>query len=212
MPDLPISGLPASGQLDGTELFATVQSGITKKTTLSSLVYLPGNNYGLFNQTSVGPTISNTTAESSIIGTGVGTLSVPANGFSVGDAFHATVVGHVSSVNNHTLRLRIKSNSVLLADTSAIVMPQTTNQHFKLDVYFSIYAIGGAGVASISTGGYFLFNKDAAFSFEGDTFSTENSTTFDTTVDNALSITAQWGQTNPGDSIYSNIVTLNKTY
>ena len=37
MPDLPISGLPAASALDGTELFAAVQSGITKKATLSGL-------------------------------------------------------------------------------------------------------------------------------------------------------------------------------
>lgn len=37
MADLPISGLPAAGALDGTELFAAVQGGVTKKATLSGL-------------------------------------------------------------------------------------------------------------------------------------------------------------------------------
>ena len=212
MPDLPISGLPASSALDGSELFATVQSGITKKTTLSSIVYLPGNNYGLFNQTAVGLTLSNSITETSIIGSGVGTLSVPANGFSVGDAFHAILTGHVSSVNNHTLRIRIKTGAVVLADTGIITMSGATDQHWKLESYFSIYRLGAAGVASISTGGTFMYTKDASIAFEGSSFSTENNTTFDTTVSNTLSITAQWGIANSGDSIYTNICTLNKTY
>ena len=37
MPDLPISGLPPSSTLTGTELFADVQGGITKYTTLESI-------------------------------------------------------------------------------------------------------------------------------------------------------------------------------
>ena len=37
MPNLPISGLPASSTLDGSELFADVQGGITKYTTLDDI-------------------------------------------------------------------------------------------------------------------------------------------------------------------------------
>ena len=39
-----------------------------------------------------------------------------------------------------------------------------------------------------------------------------NNTTFDTTVLNTLVITAQWNTNNAGNSIYSEIFTLNKTY
>ena len=37
MPNLPISGLPASSTLDGSELFADVQGGVTKYTTLNDI-------------------------------------------------------------------------------------------------------------------------------------------------------------------------------
>jgi hypothetical protein len=37
MPNLPISQLPAAGLLTGAELFATVQGGVTKQTTLNSI-------------------------------------------------------------------------------------------------------------------------------------------------------------------------------
>jgi len=213
MPDLPISGLPTANlPLDGTELFATVQGGITKYSTLGNIKYIPGNSYGLFNQTDIGTTITNTTVESNLLSTGVGTLIVPANGFSIGDAFHTIVIGHISSINNHTLEIRIKSNDVVLADTGLINMATTTNKNWKLEVYFTIYNIGTAGVASISAGGTFMYVKDAANTFEGINFSDKNNTTFDTTIGNTLVITAQWGQTNPGDSIYSDIFTLTKTY
>jgi len=213
MPDLPISGLPAANlPLDGTELFATVQGGITKYSTLGNIKYIPGNNYGLFNQTGPSTPVTNTTTETNLLDGGVGTLSVPANGFNIGDAFHAVAIGHISSVNNHTLEIRIKSNGVVLADTGLISMATTTAKHWKLEVYFTINNIGTAGVASISTGGTFMYVKDASNSFEGANFSDENSTTFNTTIGNTLVITAQWGQTNTGDSIYSDIFTLTKTY
>ena len=48
MPNLPISGLPLSSTLTGAELFADVQGGITKYTTLESIKnYVTGSTPGL---------------------------------------------------------------------------------------------------------------------------------------------------------------------
>jgi hypothetical protein len=189
-----------------------VQGGITKQTTLSTITYAPGNNYGLFNQTGSSTPVTNTIVESNLLDGGVGTLTVPANGFTKGDAYHAILTGHISSVNNNTLQIRIKANGSVLADTGTITMAGATNQHWKLEIYFSINAIGGSGVASISTGGTFMYTKDASNAFEGTNFSTETTTGFSTLVSNTLVITAQWGAANTNNSIYSQIFTLNKTY
>ena len=213
MPNLPISQLPSSNlPLDGTEIFPLVQGGITKYTTLNSLIYAPGATYGLYNQTVASTPITNTITETSLINGGVGSLTIPANLFRVGEAFQTTLTGHISSLNNHTLRIRMKADSYSLADTGVMILPAITTKHWVLSIYFTINQIGAAGVASVSTGGSFTYNKDAASLFEGINFSYENNTTFNTTIDNTLAITAQWGQANSGDSIYSNICTLIKTY
>jgi hypothetical protein len=212
MPNLPISQLPVATPLTGPESFAIVQGTTTKQTTLSSIIYSPTNNYGLFNQTGSSTPITNTLTETNLLDGGIGTLSVPANGFSTGDAYHAILTGHVSAINNNTLRIRIKTDSVVLADTGTITMAGTTNKHWKMEVYFSINQIGGSGTASISTGGTFMYTKDASNAFEGTNFSTETTTGFDTTINNTLTITAQWGAANTGNSIYSQIFTLHKTY
>lgn len=167
---------------------------------------------GLYTQIGASTRITNTTVETSLLDGGVGTLSVPANGFKVGDSFFAIATGHISTVNNHTLRIRIKSDGVVLADTGIITMSASTNKHWKLDVYFTVRTLGGSGVASIATGGTFFYTRNASNSFEGTNFSTETSTGFDTTVDNTLVVTAQWGQANTGDIIYSELFTLTKTY
>jgi hypothetical protein len=196
-------------------------------------------NYGLFTQTSRSVPVTNTTQEQSLIyvnfetrvdGDGgvtesmscmdpslryygsVGGLSVPANTFRVGDSFFAVATGYLSAVNNHTLQIRIKSDGVVLADTGVISMSSATNKHWKLDIYFTVRTLGGPGVASIATGGTFVYTKDASNSFEGTNFSTETFTGFDTTVDNTLVVTAQWGTASTGDIISSQVFTLTKTF
>mgnify|MGYP003603854125 CR=1 FL=1 len=174
------------------------------------------NPYGylskLYAQTNSSTPITNTTVETSLLDGGEGTLSVPANMFKVGDSFRAVLTGHISSVNNHKLRIRVKSGLVILADTIDLTLPATTNKNWRLEIDFTIRKTGIPGNAAIVSGGTFVYSKDASNAFEGAGFSVLNNTTFDTTVNNTLSITAQWNTADPGDSIYSDIFTLNKTY
>lgn len=205
---------PKGSNLSATDLLeVSVQTGSGYSTySITGQQIIAAGSYGLYTQTNTSTVITNTTTESSLLDGGLGTLTVPANGFKVGDSFHAILTGHISSVNNHTLQIRIKANSIVLADTSAITMSGANNRHWKLEVYFTVRAIGSAGNASIVTGGTFFYTKDASTSFEGANFSTETSTGFDTTINNTLSITAQWGTANTEDKISSEIFTLNKTY
>ena len=168
--------------------------------------------FGLYAQTANSATVTNTTAETTIVGTGVGSLSVAANGFSIGDSFLGRIVGHISSKNNDTIRIKIKSGSVILGDTGVVTMPQTTTKHYTVDLNFTIRTIGAAGVASIATGMVFTYSKDASNAFEGYNSTIINNTTFDTTSTNTLNVTVQWGAADALNSIYSEYFTLNKVY
>ena len=205
---------PKGSDLDPTDLLeVSVLSGFGYNTySITGQQIISAGSYGLYTQTASSTPVTNTSTETSLLDGGVGTLTVPANGFKVGDSFHAILTGYISSVNNHTLTIRIKAGSVVLATTGSITMAATTDRHWKLEVYFTVRTLGVSGVASIATGGTFMYTKNASTNFEGTNFSTETTTGFDTTISNTLSITAQWGQTNTGDSIYSEIFTLNKTY
>lgn len=175
--------------------------------TLTSIFPL---NYGLFNQTGSSIPISASVSELSLIGGGVGTLSIPANAFKQGDAYHAILTGHGTFSNNNTLQIKIKAGSAILADTGLLTLSGTDNKHWKLEIFFTINNIGSTGVASISTGGNFIYSSDSSDKYNGINFSTENNTTFDTTVTNTLNITGQFSTVN--NMIYSNIVTLSKTF
>ena len=122
------------------------------------------------------------------------------------------IVGHISSKNNITIRIRVKAGSVVLGDTGLVTMPQTTNKHYTIDLNFTVRALGTATVASIVSGIVFTYSKDASNAFEGADFSLVNNTTFDTTIDNALDVTVQWGTTDTENAIYSEYFVLNKVY
>ena len=168
---------------------------------------------GLYSQTASSPPITNTTVETTLIDGGVGTLTVPANAFQVGDSFSVVMGGHISAVNNNTIHIRVKRNgTVLLADTGVITLPTVTAKHWELTITFTIRKIGAAGVAEIASHGSFIYNRDSGLQFEGRTFSVVNNTTFDTTISNTLDITAQWGAANAANSIYSDLFILEKIY
>jgi hypothetical protein len=169
--------------------------------------------YGLFAQTGNSTAISATTVEGLLIDGGVGTLLVPANGFSVGDSFRADFGGLLSAKNNDTIRIRIKTLSgVILADSSGQTMTTAVNDVFQLSVNFTIRKLGTATNAEIVALGVFHTTKQSNGQQSGFAFNTVNSTTFDTTVNNELVVTAQWSSNSPLNSIYSDIFILNKIY
>jgi hypothetical protein len=114
--------------------------------------------------------------------------------------------------NNQTIRVRVKTGSVVLLDSGAQAITNITNDIWTLSINFTIRQIGVAGVASIVSLGAFNYTKTSNGNVEGFSFNTVNNTTFDTTISNTLDITVEWGSTSVDNSIYSDICVLNKIY
>lgn len=221
MPNLPISQLPlaSSGYPDSWMVivnYDVVPSGVTYKIPYTAVTYEPPlpyqPTYGIFTQTGNSVSVSATTVETTILDGGVGTLNVGANQFRIGDSFRAILGGTLSVGNNQTLRLKVKSGSVILADSGLQSITNITNDIFHYTIDFTIRNIGTTGVADIVTIGNFKYTKTSNGSVEGFAFNTINNTTFDTTISNTLDITAQWGSTDSTNSIITDIFTLTKIY
>lgn len=172
----------------------------------------PGSPNGLFSQTGDSVPISGTTVESTLINGGVGTLSVPANGFQIGDSFRAVFGGILNVANNQTIRVRVKAGSIVLLDSGLQSISNITNDVFSLNIDFTIRQIGVPGVASIASLGTFHYTKTSNGTTQGFAFNTINNTTFDTTISNTLNVTVEWGSNDVGNSIYSDIFMLSKIY
>lgn len=170
--------------------------------------------YGVFSQTADSEPIVDTTESRTLIGNGVGTLSVAANTFKVGDSFQITMIGHLSAINSDTLTINlIETNTpTILATSGAIIMRSSTDKHFELQANFTIRQIGSVTIASIFTGAFFNYTRNGSSSLESVIFSNGNSTTFDTTQNNRLDVTAEWSNASPNNSIYSEILSLTKIY
>ena len=173
----------------------------------------PGPSVGLFAQTANSVPVSGTDVETSVINGGVGTLTVPANAFSVGDSFRADLSGIFSAANNQTIRIRVKSGAVVLLDSGVQSLTNTiSNDVWTLSLDFTIRQIGAAGVASLASFGRFTYLKTNNASTQGFGMNTINNTTFDTTINNTLDVTVQWGSNNAGNSIYTDVFVLSRIY
>lgn len=205
---LNISSTPTTDtNLNVSILTRESSNGVVKQQTLSGPI-----NVGLFSQTGDSGVISATTVETSLVNGGIGTMTVPANGFSVGDSFKSSLAGIMNAANNETIRIKVKAGSLILLDSGIQTLPVVSNDVWDLETYFTIRQIGGAGVASIVSLGTFHFTKASNGDVQGFSFNTVNNTTFDTTISNTLDITVQWGSNNAGNSIYSDIFVLNKIF
>ncbi len=204
---------------NGVSTFIDVTDGIPKwKDTngfiepISNYIFSTTSSGGLYSQTSQSTPITNTTTPTSLINGGVGSLSVPANGFQVGDSFVAKFSGIISSLNNATIEIFIKSSGITLLDTGIISLVTTTNKIWDMEIDFTIRNIGVAGVASVATSGRFNYNKNSNNRAETFSFFFANSTTFDTTISNTLEITLQWGSASTSNSVETELFNLYKVY
>ena len=198
--------LPSTQAANAGDVLSNDGTGVLSWATAGTL-------RGLFTQTGNSTIISATTVETTLIDGGIGTLTVPANGFKIGDSFRAIFGGVMNAANNQTIRIRIKAGSVLLLDSGVQALTNSIiNDIFSLNLDFTIRKLGGAGVASIVTLGTFHYTKTSNNTIQGFGFNIVNSTTFDTTISNTLDVTVQWGSNNAGNNIYSDIFILNRTY
>lgn len=173
----------------------------------------PIGTIGLFAQTANSTPITATTVETSIINGGVGSLSIPANGFQVGNSFRAVAAGIMNAANNQTIRIRVKAGAITLLDSGVQSLTNSIiNDIWSLNIDFTIRQVGVPGVASIVSLGTFHYTKISNATAQAFSFNVVNDTTFDTTISNTLDITVQWGSNNVNNSIFSDILVLNKTY
>ena len=137
----------------------------------------------------------------SLITTGVGSLTVPANTFKVGDTYSLKLSGVKTNGNNNQLTIRLVSGAVLLATTGALILPSLSAAPYELEVEFTIRAIGGAGTAYMVTSGNLGYTDTGVY--KGSNFNSLNTTTFNTTISNTLGVEAL-------QSTVSNVITCSQ--
>lgn len=160
-------------------------------------------------------TVANTTTETSIVPSGVGSLSVISNDFTVGNSFTIHCGGLISNLNNETLTVRIYAGataSTLLATVALSTIPASTSQAWHLDINFTVRQLGSASSAVMHIDADWGQNTDTGgqlFDVKTDEL---NATTFDTTTLNTISVTAQWGAASASNTITCRRFVINVIY
>lgn len=166
--------------------------------------------YGLYTQTAdstpvVDPVVG------SLVGAGVGSLTIPANTFQVGDSFRAKLSGHITCSNTQELTIVAQDgNGNTLFSTGFIDLKTSTDGNWNLEVDFTIRSLGVTG-GLVSAGVWSYVPNAAGQSIEGSDFSTVG--TLDTTINNTLEIIASFNLDEGGaNTIYSELFTITKMY
>jgi hypothetical protein len=126
-------------------------------------------------------------------GTPVNGLTVPANGFEVGDSFHLVCAGDIPvGDKDDVITITLNQNGAQLAQLS-VDMEDSTNTFFELEADFQVRSKGVTG--QIITNFDFTFNKQLLKDFKGSRH--VQLSTIDTTTASTLTLTAQFaGQFN----------------
>jgi len=176
---------------------------LTRDTGISSTWQTP-QLYGLYSQTGTA-TVANTIVETTLIGSGVGSLSVPANYFTTGMSFRYNTGGTFrDNANNTTFRFRLRNGGVLF-DSGILTLPLiTVVSAWNIDVTFSY--IGGT---TIITNFNFQYNNGS----DARGFTSQNTNnTLNTAIPNTLNFTVQWGAASANNTITTNFGVLQKIY
>lgn len=184
---------------------------------ISVIVGAPGSTgavtaqFSLFSQTNT-VTVSNTAAETTLSGTGIGSLSIAANTLKVGDSFSFQVGGdftkNAPQIPAAQALLRFGDGTNRFFEIpSSLLAAFASLTGYSIDVISTVQAIGGAGVARIHS----ISRISTLYSTSvPDAFIYTDSTNFDTTVDINSILTVQFNQAQVDNLITSKVLTFSR--
>jgi hypothetical protein len=151
-----------------------------------------------FTQTATG-TISNSTSELSLLSTGVGTVTIPANFFVAGKTIRIKGRGVHSTSGTPNLQIKVKLGSTIILDTGSVSSSASSNDWFSFEADITCRTAGASGTI-MAQGQY---TEQATGSNTYDLFAMKNTSTvvLDTTVAQLLDVTGQWAVASSSNSI-----------
>jgi hypothetical protein len=141
--------------------------------------------------------VNNSTTETTLLDTGVGSKTLSAAFFTVGKTLFFEVMGFYSTLLTPTLQLRFKLGSTTVLDSGAVVMPAgVTDQGFRIRGQMTCRTTGATG--TIQAQGEVLI---AGLSIPLAPLVNTGTTTIDTTGTLAVDVTAEWGTADAANTI-----------
>ena len=180
-----------------TSIVPTIDNSLTNKIYVDTKV---GNLY-------VGTADTANVNNGSIVPTGLGTLTIPANGFNIGDSFHLVMAGVCTFTAGQTITITLVANAIVIG--TIVVSTESTAtppNPWELEGDFTIRSIGVT--ASVVINFDFTYVGTNQNAFVGGRSVEVN--TINTTISNTLGVTAVCS--NGGDTIITRLMYLKKMF
>lgn len=143
-------------------------------------------------------TVASTASETTLVGTGEGSLTIQKDSLAVGKTFRVSAKGFLSTTGTPTLRLKVKLGSTVILDSGTATMATITNESFSLNSEFSVYSIGSSG--TVNGQGIMIVTGSSAKVIAVPTAS-GSAITVDSTANQTISVTATWGTSSSSNTI-----------
>lgn len=151
-------------------------------------------------------TVASTASETSIIGTGIGTLTLPANFFTVGKTVRVRVRGKIANTGTPTMQVKAKLGSTSVYDSTAVTMTTITGTtYFNIEFDLTCRTVGASG--TVQAQGAMVYQTSTS-ALVGIASPSTAATTIDTTASNALDVTVQWGTSSASNTITATNTTV----
>ena len=144
----------------------------------------------IFSQTA-DVTIASTTTETTVIGSGVGTVTLPANFFTVGKTLRIRGLGYFSDTGTPDITINVKLGSTTLITTGTVALAGTiSNNLWEVDAIITCRTVGSSG--TVMAQGKFMYDESV---HGGTTLGMVDTSadTIDTTASLAVNVTQTWG-------------------
>lgn len=151
-------------------------------------------------------TVANTVSETSIVGTGVGTKTLPANFFVAGKTVRIRVKGTLGDTLTPTLQIKAKYGATVILDSTAVTLVTFSGTpQFAIDLDITCRSTGAAG--TVQCGGTWDI-QPTGVGTNTRYWLPQNLATIDTTASSALDVTATWGAASASNTISGTITSI----
>lgn len=174
---------------------------ITTSAAQKTSNFQPVDNYvegAIFNATA-SATVANTVTETTLIGTGTGSLTLPVNFLAVAKAIEVEAWGTIATILTPTLRIKVKLGSTVVIDTTAATLLTITGTNlWNAKASIDCRTAGASGT---------VFGQGMAMYYTSVTglsgIASPNTTTstVDTTATQVIDFTVQWGSASASNTI-----------
>lgn len=160
----------------------------------------------IFKQTA-DKSITNTASETSLFGTGIGSLTIPANMLVAGDYIRVNMQGFLSSANSaENFTFKVKMGSTTLVSITGAMFPNLSEAVIDITLNIAVRSIGASG--SVRPAGNIMIEIRSAGYAAMVRLQTSSDITIDTTASQTLDITGQWQNDNASNSLLTHVSTV----